>query len=152
MVPLGGLSMIYKLRIVRMLRLAAIMLLAVMVVSFGALAEPPIHECDRLAAHPDDPHKVGAGVKWGAIDVPRAIRACKRAVQMFPDVPRFQVQYGRALEDGKQYQESLKWYRLSAKQKYAAAQYSIGSRYERGLGVAYNMAKAVKWWRLAAER
>jgi len=76
--------MIYKLRIVRMLRLAAIMLLAVMVVSFGALAEPPIHECDRLAAHPDDPHKVGAGVKWGAIDVPLPSELVKEQFRCFP--------------------------------------------------------------------
>lgn len=48
--------------------------------------------------------------------------------------------------------EALKWYRLSAEQGNANAQFMIGLMYDRGEGVPENDAEAVKWYRLAAEQ
>lgn len=48
--------------------------------------------------------------------------------------------------------ESLKWYRLAAKQNSAPAQYQVGSAYELGYIVSRDYAEAVKWYRLAAEQ
>ena len=139
----------------RRLLLSSILMLTVIISpsgSSGADGEPPIHECDRLAASPRDPHRVGEGVKWGGLDAPRAIAACKKAVQLFSDVPRFQYQYGRALNKGKQYQEAFKWNRLSAEQGYDMAQYVLGAMYFGGQGVPKDQAKAAKWLRFAAKK
>ena len=46
----------------------------------------------------------------------------------------------------------MKWYRLSAEQGYAKAQYNIGQMYLRGDGVLQDYAEAVKWYRLSAEQ
>jgi TPR repeat protein len=48
--------------------------------------------------------------------------------------------------------ESIKWYRLSAEQGDASAQYNLGVIYDTGDGVPENDAEAVKWFRLAAEQ
>ncbi len=48
------------------------------------------------------------------------------------------------------YQEAVKWYRLAAAQKNAAAQYDLGMAYEKGQGVPQDYKEAVKWYRLAA--
>ena len=109
-------------------------------------------ECDRLAANPYDLHKVGVGVKWSALDAPRAIEACQKAVQLFPDSPRLQYQYGRALSKWKQYKNSVKWYRLSAEQGYAAGQNALGNRYANGKGIPKDATNALKWRRLAANQ
>ena len=44
----------------------------------------------------------------------------------------------------------MKWYRLSANQGYALAQYNLGSMYYNGQGVKKNNAEAARWYRLAA--
>jgi hypothetical protein len=54
-------------------------------------------ECDRLAAHPDDPHKRAPGVSESSMDKPAAIAACQAAVAADPDNPRLNYQLGRAL-------------------------------------------------------
>jgi tetratricopeptide (TPR) repeat protein len=53
-------------------------------------------DCDRLAAHYDDPERVGEGVGRSAMDKPAAIAACRRAVAEDPENPRLQYQLGRA--------------------------------------------------------
>ena len=47
---------------------------------------------------------------------------------------------------------SLEWYRLSAEQGDALAQYNLGVKYDNGDGVPESDAEAVKWFRLAAEQ
>ncbi len=55
-----------------------------------------VTECDLLAAHPDDPEAVSAGVSRADMDKPAAIRACTAAVQADPSNPRLRYQLGRA--------------------------------------------------------
>ncbi len=55
-----------------------------------------VTECDLLAAHPDDPEAVSAGVSRADMDKPAAIRACTAAVQADPANPRLRYQLGRA--------------------------------------------------------
>ena len=53
-------------------------------------------ECDRLAAHPDDPHRVvSPGLERKAIDLPKAIAACEAAVKADPKNPRLNYQLAR---------------------------------------------------------
>jgi hypothetical protein len=48
--------------------------------------------------------------------------------------------------------EAVRYYRLAAEQGHAAAQYSLGSCFELGEGVAQDMAEAVRYYRLASEQ
>lgn len=51
--------------------------------------------CDRAAAHPNDPEKVTPGLEREAIDIPRAIKLCAKAVAADPDNPRLNYQLAR---------------------------------------------------------
>ena len=59
-----------------------------------------LHDCDRLAAHPDPALRVAgvAGVYLEEIDSAMAIGACEAAVASVPQEPRFRFQLGRALK------------------------------------------------------
>lgn len=52
-------------------------------------------ECDRLAAHPEDPDRVAPGVKQSQVDLPAAIAACETAVKADPRNPRLRYQLAR---------------------------------------------------------
>ncbi len=52
-------------------------------------------ECDRLASHPLDPHRVADGVSQSSVDLPAAIAACETAVKADPDNPRLNYQLAR---------------------------------------------------------
>jgi hypothetical protein len=57
----------------------------------------PVHECDRLAADPDDPDSVVKAVAIGdTIDAARAIPACEEAVRLHPQERSFSFQLARA--------------------------------------------------------
>jgi hypothetical protein len=59
-----------------------------------------VTECDRLAAHPQDPHRVALGREQSQIDLPKAIEACRAAVAGDPGNPRLNYQYARVLGYG----------------------------------------------------
>ena len=65
-----------------------------------------------------------------------------------------QAQYSlaRALEKaGKTFEkECFKWYKITAKQGFAPAQYHLGMIFEKGLGVIPDKRKALQWYSLAA--
>lgn len=48
--------------------------------------------------------------------------------------------------------QAVQWYRKAAEQGLAAAQYSLGLRYEKGLGVPNVYTLAEEWYRKAAEQ
>lgn len=54
-----------------------------------------VTECDRLAAHPDDPYHVTPGKERKDIDLPAAIAACEEAVRKDPGNPRLNYQLAR---------------------------------------------------------
>jgi TPR repeat protein len=47
--------------------------------------------------------------------------------------------------------ESVKWYRLAAKQGLANAQFNMGVAYGNGEGVDIDVVKGMKWMKLASE-
>ena len=49
------------------------------------------------------------------------------------------------------YAEAASWYRKAADQGYRPAETSLGSLYERGLGVPKNKAIALEWYRKSAD-
>ena len=48
--------------------------------------------------------------------------------------------------------EAVKWWKKSAEEKYAVAQYNLGVCYDNGYYVEENKVEAVKWYRKAAEQ
>jgi TPR repeat protein len=126
--------------------LAALSLLAL--TGHGLAAEPPAHDCDRLAAHPADPNKVGPGVQWDIMNARAAIKACEKAVKRYPNAVRFQFQLGRALLRAQRRDQGLPYLFAAAEQNYVVAFANIGGTYQFDLG---NYAEAIKWYRRGAE-
>jgi TPR repeat protein len=55
-------------------------------------------------------------------------------------------------EDQVDQKASVKWFKLSADQKFSPAQYRLGLMYAYGQGVAHNDETALKWFKLAAQQ
>ncbi len=119
-----------------------------------ASAETDIAECDRLAAHPYDPHRPDeiAGVFIQELDPIRAIAACERALDRAPGQARLQFQLARGLYKAERYAEALHFIRLAAAQGYAPAERNLGFGYYRGKILPRDDAKAAEWFRKAAEK
>ncbi len=66
-----------------------------------AVFDPQAHsidvtECDRLAAHPSDPHRVADGLTRAEMDLDAVMVACHEALENDPDNPRLNYQLARA--------------------------------------------------------
>ncbi len=120
-------------------------------VAHGDLAiTASLHPCDVLGGHPHDPHRVSNGVRIELVDAPAAIAACRRAVEQFPDVPRFAEELGRSYRTAGDYRQAMIWHRRAAAAGYSAAEVSLGKMYRDGLGVPVDDALALRWYRLGA--
>ncbi len=118
-------------------------------VSQPAVAQAPVLDCDRLAAHPADPSKVAPGVQWDLMDARAGIRACEDALLRYPGEVRFKFQLGRALLRAERRDEGLPYLFEAAEQDYLVAFANIGGTYQFDLG---NYGEALKWYRRGAER
>ena len=132
--------------------LAATVLLALAITCSARADEPPLGDCDRLAAHPEDPQRVHAGMPISALDEERALAACEAALAAAPEAARFRFQYGRALDKMGSFQDALGQYRVAAKEGYPAAQYAMGLIFERSNVMPFNKMKAARWYRGAADK
>ena len=132
--------------------LAAAALLALAITCSARAGEPPLGDCDRLAAHPEDPQRVHAGIPITALDEERAVAACETALAAAPESARFRFQYGRALDKFGSFQDALGQYRVAAKARYPAAQYAMGLIFERSNVMPFNKMKAARWYRGAADK
>ncbi len=121
-------------------------------VDMANLDDPPVHDCDVLAADPYDLAKKAEGVDLNAIDAASAKLACEKALETYPGVARFQFQLGRAVQKSGSYTEAAKYYRAAAEQGYGSAMYICGTLYSDGLGVAKDHVEAVKWFRKAVSQ
>ena len=59
---------------------------------------------------------------------------------------------GSGIEDGGNWKEARKWYRLAARQGHAGACVELGKMYVEGQGVPSNAKVAIKHFRVAAEK
>ena len=111
-----------------------------------------IHECDRLAAHPNDINKVTPGISWIQLEPKLALMACKSAVQEYPEVIRFTYQYARTLHKAGDFEQAVIHYRSVAEKGYARAQAALVEMYLNGKGVAQDYAEAARWLRKVADQ
>lgn len=63
-----------------------------------------------------------------------------------------QFDFGLACVKDGDVNEALTWFRCSAEQEYALAQFAMGLAYELGIGGTEDRAKAIRWYRLAAKQ
>ncbi|MBQ9390532.1 MAG: sel1 repeat family protein [Synergistaceae bacterium] len=63
-----------------------------------------------------------------------------------PTGAKEQYELGDKFYDAKNYEEAAYWYRKSAEQVYAEAQYNLGYMYENGKVVARDLQEARKWY------
>src|SRR5687767_1859311 len=74
----------------------AVLVFSVLVGS-SAIAATTITECDRLAASPEDPDRVGPGVEREDVDLQAAIKACEKERALQPSQLRIRYQLARVL-------------------------------------------------------
>lgn len=108
-----------------------------------------VTDCDRLAAMPFDHRAVASGV--GHIDNPRALNACKTAVQQYPNEPRFAFQLGRAIDSAGRKAEATTWFRKAAEAGYSSAQTALAYAYKDGYGVQKSTDMMLRWMQKGAE-
>lgn len=85
-----------------------------------------VTECDRLAAHTEDPNKVSPGVSEAKMDLPAAIAACKADLARDEGHPRLQYQLGRALTYAGRIDEALPHLQKAVDLAYPQAQFVLG--------------------------
>lgn len=112
-------------------------------------AEPA--ECDRLAAHPDDPFRLAPGVSTSVMDRPAAIRACRAELAKSAGNPRLAYQLGRALTYDGRVTEALPYLEQSASAGYPQSLFVLGYLYLEGAYRApRNVCRAAELIREAA--
>ncbi len=113
--------------------------------------------------HPDTPPRYQAPSHQTALSIKQQQaewEAQKRLQEQQAEAKRKEAKDHHAMGDkyrlgqgvAQDYNEAVKWYRLSAEQGNAAGQNNLGWMYANGLGVAQDYTEAVKWYRLSAEQ
>lgn len=92
------------------------------------------HRCDQLAADPDDPTRVTAGVADEAIKSAQAIAACTEALKTHANEPRFAFQLGRALLAGGKETAAVQSFAAAAQAGHAGAMVYFGMAMAEGAG------------------
>lgn len=129
----------------------------VQVARFSPPNDPLLHDeitdCDRLAAMPDDtghPPNI-PGVEVEKMNVAAATTACNEAMRLYPDVPRFVFEAGRAATGRKDYAAARRLYDQAVSAGYAMALNNIGIIYEGGEGELANYVEAARWYQKAVD-
>jgi hypothetical protein len=117
----------------------------------ASLYSQVVTECDRLAAHGEDPDKVAPGVSEAKVDLPVAIAACRADVTRDPGNPRLLYQLGRALAYAGEIDESLPILERSVALAYPQAQFVLGYLLLDGrLKAPVDRCRALELFRLSA--
>ena len=126
-----------------LLTIAAVMGVApCLAVAAVASIEPPLHgpapysllvtECDRQAAHPEDPDKVAPGRERPDLDLEAAIAACRADLQKDPANPRLLYQLARVLTYSGRIEEALPPLEQAVRLRYRQAIFVAGYIYLDG--------------------
>jgi hypothetical protein len=112
--------------------------------------------CDQLAsAGSDDPDSRAPRVPLDKLDIPRATRACVAAILQEPGTPRLRAQLARVLLRAPVRADKIDGLAILndlARDGSAVAMWKIAIAYATGSVVKKDMARAVSWYRSAAEK
>jgi TPR repeat protein len=95
---------------------------------------------------------VTEGVLPNEIDVPAALKACRKAVDAYPDVARFKYQFARALYADGQFDEAIRNLQSAYDQGHVRAGELLGRIYQLGLQGKPDPAKAVPLFEAGAKK
>jgi len=112
---------------------------------------PPVHDCDRLAADPEDNDRVADGVELEGVVPEQAADACRSAIASYPGIARFEFQLGRALLIVGSHLQAFEQFQKAADKGYASAMACLGIMYQSGDGIAQDYKLAAEWYHKAAE-
>lgn len=101
------------------------------------------------AAGPEEDYEAG-NKAYKAGDVVSAMTHLRKAADA--GHAKAQAAYGYILDKSEFDEEAVKYYRLSANQGEAAGEFGLGTLYASGEGVKKDMAEAVRWLTLAAQK
>ncbi|MEM8987376.1 MAG: hypothetical protein AAGC95_11710 [Pseudomonadota bacterium] len=107
-------------------------------------------ECDRLAGHRDDPHKVAPGKSRAEIDLPTAVTACKAAVEADPTNPRLNYIAGRVLAYSGRGDEAMPYRKAAVEGGYPQSLFVTGYIYVLGLNIEKDVCLGAELMRLSA--
>ena len=100
---------------------------AVLILGFGPVLQAhELHMCDYMATNPSDPDKLIPGIGRSDIDLPKAIAACKQAMEDHPDEPRFSYNLGRVVFYAGDRPKALELWEISAAQGYRQSSFLVG--------------------------
>ncbi|CAI2934727.1 Beta-lactamase HcpC [Aminobacter niigataensis] len=111
-----------------------------------------VNECDTLAAEPLDVQAVADGKLPNDIDVPKALAACKAAVDQHPEVARFKYQYARALYANGDFGSALTELNAANDAGHVRAAELLGRMYQLGAAVERNPVRAIPLFETGAQR
>ncbi len=114
--------------------------------------KPPVHPCDHVAASASDPERVTDGKSFGALNGPEGVKACRAALAIYPNTPRFEFQLARSLHKAEQYDEAATLYRSLVARGYFAALTNYGWMLHNGHGLSKNQREAARLYLLAAQQ
>lgn len=118
----------------------------IFIISNSLFAKTPIHECDNLAAHPDDPFKVTEGIEWDYMNAEEAVAECSKALNNYPDEGRFKYQLARALNKTGNYEKSFIYAQEASENNYPMAFYLLGLMYYYG-DLEFDYDKAIIYFK-----
>ena len=110
-----------------MLSVIPILWLAGAATPASAPGDTVVTECDRLAAYPDDPDRVGPGARTEEIDLAKARAACEADVAVHAGTPRLRYQLARILFYQGDTRRAVEEMRRAADLGYAQAQFVYGT-------------------------
>jgi tetratricopeptide (TPR) repeat protein len=113
-------------------------------------AEPPILECDKLAADPRDTSRVALGVTYEEMVAEKAIPACREAHREYPRSARISYQLARSLNADAKYDEARGIFEEIAGQGYSAAMDQFGVMLALGKGGDKDYPRAMQLFQEAA--
>lgn len=116
-------------------------------------AQAGANDCDRLAGDPYDPRKVTAGSQSRCLPMhaERAVAACRKASSASPGTVRFRAQLARALLHSRNFGEGRREAEAAARGGSTTAMVLLAAVHENGYGVEKDQAKALAWYRKAAD-
>lgn len=109
---------------------------AILLLAAAQSAPVTVTRCDELAAHPNDPDRVTAGVSERLVDTAAAIAACQQAVAADPGNGRLNYQLARSLGYAGRGKEAAPFREAAVKADYPQALFVVGYIHLFGLNEA----------------
>lgn len=119
--------------------------------SNGALAQM-VTDCDRLAAHPEDPDRITEGVPTSAVDQDTAIAACQADLEADPGNARLTYQLARVYFYNGRTADAVATMEKSAEGGHRQAQFVMGALISnKRPDTSGDMCEAELWWAKSAK-